>query len=515
MKKTQKSDLWRVLKFVLFSASAGVIQIVTFTLMNEIGGLPYWPSYLTALVLSVLFNFTVNRKFTFKAANNVPLAMLLVAAYYAVFTPLSTLWGDALTKIGWNEYLVLAITMAINLSTEFLYQRFVVYRNSVDTNAEGQRDSFRTVGEYELDENGNLLTWDVNTVGYFVTELVKSLEPVSETATETADSEEKADATANEEKAEKDKTERKSEYPKVSYLGGGSYGKAYLVETERGKRVMKAVKIADIARSEVETLRLLRNAAGEYIPEVYAVHTVAETNPVTVIEEEYMEGKNLVNPRFMLFGKQKRIALARKISEVLAKVREITSDKFGKICGEKFDSWQEYYKKYAENVLSRADKGVEEGLVKKEPVELAKKAFERFDEIFSEPVGKACLVHGDVNIANVTVDPKTLELKAIIDPYGSVFGDPEYELFQLRNMGGDRYFLYETVKNSFVTSKNCDAKCAFYALVNEIDCALLSGTSKGVFFDYMFRTQMKRLETCLADLFFFSNEEKKNQKKSL
>lgn len=507
MRKTQKSDLWRVLKFVLFSASAGVIQIVTFTLMNEIGTLPYWPSYLTALVLSVLFNFTVNRKFTFKAANNVPIAMLLVAAYYAVFTPLSTLWGDALTKIGWNEYLVLALTMAVNLSTEFLYQRFVVYRNSVDTNAEGQRDSFGTVGEYELDENGNLLTWDVSTVGYFVTELAKSLEPKPETATsEISETAQNADGAENSASVETDKAAKKTQkaeknkFPKVSYLGGGSYGKAYLVETEDGKkRVMKAVKIADLARSEVEALRLLRDAAGEYIPEVYAVHGVTDKNPLTVIEEEFISGANLSNPRFALYGKQKRLALARKISEILAKTREITSDKFGRICGEKCDGWQEYYKKYAEGVLARADKGIEEGLVKKEPVELTKKAFERFDEIFAEPVEKARLVHGDINIANIMVDPKTLELKAIIDPYGSVFGDPEYELFQLKNIGGDRYFLYETVKNSFETSKNCDLKCAFYALVNEIDCALLSGTSKGVFFDYMFKTQMKRLETCLRD----------------
>lgn len=86
-------------------------------------------------MLSVLFNFTVNRKFTFKSASNVPVAMLKVAAYYVVFTPLSTWWGDFLAESWhWNEYAVLALTMAINLSTEFLYQKFVVFRNSIDTN---------------------------------------------------------------------------------------------------------------------------------------------------------------------------------------------------------------------------------------------------------------------------------------------------------------------------------------------------------------------------------------------
>ena len=128
-------EIIRTLKFVLFSAGAGIIQTVTFTLLNEFVTDKYWYAYLPALVLSVLFNFTVNRKFTFKSANNVPIAMLKVAAYYVVFTPLSTWWGDIMAEDWlWNEYLVLAVTMAINLSTEFLYQKFVVFRNTIDTN---------------------------------------------------------------------------------------------------------------------------------------------------------------------------------------------------------------------------------------------------------------------------------------------------------------------------------------------------------------------------------------------
>ena len=128
-------EIIRTLKFVLFSAGAGIIQTVTFTLLNEFVTDKYWYAYLPALVLSVLFNFTVNRKFTFKSANNVPIAMLKVAAYYVVFTPLSTWWGDIMAEDWlWNEYLVLAVTMSINLSTEFLYQKFVVFRNSIDTN---------------------------------------------------------------------------------------------------------------------------------------------------------------------------------------------------------------------------------------------------------------------------------------------------------------------------------------------------------------------------------------------
>ena len=129
-----KKELIRTLKYTAFAASAGIIQILTFTLLNELAHLDYWISYLIALVLSVLWNFTLNRKYTFKSASNVPKAMLLVFLYYLVFTPASTLLEHYLTGLGWNEYLVTGINMVINFVTEFLFQRFVVFRGSIDTN---------------------------------------------------------------------------------------------------------------------------------------------------------------------------------------------------------------------------------------------------------------------------------------------------------------------------------------------------------------------------------------------
>jgi len=124
----------RVLKFTLFSASAGLIQFGTFALLNELLHLPYWISYVVALALSVLWNFTLNRKFTFQSAANVPVAMLKVAAYYAVFTPLSGWLENWYTMtLGWNEYVATILNMLLNFVTEFLYQRFFVFADSIDT----------------------------------------------------------------------------------------------------------------------------------------------------------------------------------------------------------------------------------------------------------------------------------------------------------------------------------------------------------------------------------------------
>ena len=140
MPSQRKKELMRSLKFLLFSISAGVIQILSFTLLNELLHLPYWVSYLIALVLSVIWNFTLNRRFTFRSANNVPVAMLKVTAYYAVLTPLSTLLEKYLTEtVGWNEYLVTLINMVLNFVTEYLFDTFVVFRGSIDTNDLAQK----------------------------------------------------------------------------------------------------------------------------------------------------------------------------------------------------------------------------------------------------------------------------------------------------------------------------------------------------------------------------------------
>ena len=134
-----RSELIRTIKFVLFSISAGVIEIGVFTVLYELLHWEYWVAYLIALVLSVVWNFTLNREFTFRSANNVPIAMLKVAAYYAVFTPVTTILGNYLEgTCGWNGMLVTIMNMLLNFVTEYLYDRFVVFVRSIDTHSRAQ-----------------------------------------------------------------------------------------------------------------------------------------------------------------------------------------------------------------------------------------------------------------------------------------------------------------------------------------------------------------------------------------
>ena len=125
MESNKKKELIRTIKFTLFSISAGLIEIGLFELLNAITNWEYWPKYLIALVASVLWNFTLNRELTFKAANNVPIAMFKVFLFYLVFTPVSTIAGNYLVEnLGWNDTVVTLINMVCNFVLEYLYDRF-------------------------------------------------------------------------------------------------------------------------------------------------------------------------------------------------------------------------------------------------------------------------------------------------------------------------------------------------------------------------------------------------------
>ena len=145
---TFRDNVFMTLKYILCTSGAGLIQVVSFTILNEWVHLndylnvssflgerakDYGLAYFIALVLSVLFNFTVNRKFTFQSANNIPRAMAKVFGYYLVFTPASIWWSTALLNRGWNDYAVLIVTMLINFVTEFTFCRFVVFGASINT----------------------------------------------------------------------------------------------------------------------------------------------------------------------------------------------------------------------------------------------------------------------------------------------------------------------------------------------------------------------------------------------
>ena len=135
-----KKELIRKIKFTLFSISAGIIEIVIFTLLEEFTNFSYWACYLPALIASVIWNFTLNREYTFKSTVNIPKAMTLVFLFYLVFTPVSTIVGNYLAEtLGWNDFIVTLINMLANFILEYLYDKFVVFKGSIDTKVKHER----------------------------------------------------------------------------------------------------------------------------------------------------------------------------------------------------------------------------------------------------------------------------------------------------------------------------------------------------------------------------------------
>lgn len=129
-----KKELIRKIKFTLFSLSAGIIEIGLFTILNEFTGMGYWACYLIALITSVIWNFTLNREYTFKSTVNVPKAMLKVLIFYMIFTPVSTIVGNYLVdEININEYLVTGLSMLCNFILEYLYDKYIVFKGTIDT----------------------------------------------------------------------------------------------------------------------------------------------------------------------------------------------------------------------------------------------------------------------------------------------------------------------------------------------------------------------------------------------
>ena len=128
-----KRNLWQMIKFTLFSISAGIIQVVLFTILNELFNFPYWPAYLIALIASIVWNFTFNRRYTFRSDANIPVAMAKLFGFYLVFTPVSTYLGHIADGAGINEYIVLGVTMISNFILEFLFCKVIIYKNKEDT----------------------------------------------------------------------------------------------------------------------------------------------------------------------------------------------------------------------------------------------------------------------------------------------------------------------------------------------------------------------------------------------
>jgi aminoglycoside phosphotransferase (APT) family kinase protein len=268
------------------------------------------------------------------------------------------------------------------------------------------------------------------------------------------------------------KAQTGKEAENLRFIGGGSYGKVFCAGIDGKATALKAYLVPGSQNDEAEQLRILRKNTSVPMPEVLFTF---EDEQVSLLAMSFIEGKNALSPAFLLKSRHKKLNFARQVVEGMSQWHSVTNRKFGPLQSPGYSSWHDYFTSTKRDPwLSGLSALNRKGRFSDSSLELLLKATEIFDKIHTEPE-TAVLTHGDLNIMNIMADPRTFELTGFIDPNGSCFADMEYDLFQLRNMWGDAFGLYETYKSEHNLSEYADFKVAYYAAMNEASMRLKGG----------------------------------------
>lgn len=257
------------------------------------------------------------------------------------------------------------------------------------------------------------------------------------------------------------------------FIGGGSYGRVYKTLISDGEIIaVKGYKLQEMQHEEAQQLKFLYEHTSVKMPEVLFTY---EDDDTAILAMSFVEGQNVLNPLFLIKSKSQKQRFADEVISGMLEWHSVTNDKFGSLSNPVYDSWYEYYKTERQEPWLKALKELSDNeKFSKKKMKLLFEATEIFNNLPQENT-KPVLIHADLNIMNIMADPKTLKLIAFIDPCGSIWADREYDLFQLRNMWGDAYGLYETYKRKCETSEFTDFRVAYYGAMLEASMRLKGG----------------------------------------
>ncbi|MBE6815175.1 MAG: hypothetical protein E7522_06980 [Ruminococcaceae bacterium] len=260
---------------------------------------------------------------------------------------------------------------------------------------------------------------------------------------------------------------------KLKFIGGGSFGRVYkAVLSDERTIAVKAYRVQGSQYEEAGQLKLLSANTSVKMPEVLFTYEDEET---AILAMTFVDGQNVLNPIFLLKSKEQKRKFANDVVAGMLQWHNVTNDRFGSLGNPVYDTWYEYYKKEKQEPWLAALRELSDnGKFSKKKLQLLVEATELFNNLPEENT-KPVLIHSDLNIMNIMADPKTLKLNAFIDPCACMWADREYDLFQLRNMWGDAYGLYETYKEKYKLSEYADFRVAYYGAMNEAHCRLGGG----------------------------------------
>lgn len=260
---------------------------------------------------------------------------------------------------------------------------------------------------------------------------------------------------------------------KIKFVGGGSFGRVYKVILSDGEVIaVKAYRMQGFQYAEAQQLQLLSQNTKVKMPEVIFTY---EDEKTAILAMTFVNGHNVLNPLFLLKSKQQKGAFAEDVINGMLQWHSVTNDKFGSLSEPLYDSWIEFYKKEKQEPwLIGLTELSDNGKFSKKKLQLLTDATELFNKL-PEEKAEPVLIHSDLNIMNIMAELKTCELTAFIDPCACMWADREYDLFQLRNMWGDAFGLYEAYKRKFRLSEYADFRVAYYGAMNEASCRLGGG----------------------------------------
>lgn len=281
----------------------------------------------------------------------------------------------------------------------------------------------------------------------------------------------------------------------LKFIGGGSYGRVYKTVLSSGEIIaVKGYKLQKMQLEESQQLRILSEHTSVRMPEVLFTY---EDEDTAVLAMSFCPGQNVLNPIFLLKSKHQKQKFADDVIAGMLEWHSVTNDKFGSLSNPVYGRWYDYYKEEKQKPwLAALKKLSNNGKFSKKKLQLLLEATQLFNSLPEENTTPV-LIHGDVNIMNIMADTKTLKLTAFIDPCGSIWADREYDLFQLRNMWGDVYGLYETYKRNCKTSEYTDYRVAYYAAMHEAAMRLKGGHIVPLWEDLNFarlKKEMKKLK---------------------
>jgi len=263
----------------------------------------------------------------------------------------------------------------------------------------------------------------------------------------------------------------------IKRIGGGSFGVVFKLkmDSEPCTVIYKFCKKEGMAPSETYALKFFSENTAIRFPKVFFSSSAEESYPEGYCMQ-YIQGKPaFLNFNMLAWPLRKKYEFSYQVTDMLYAMHNNTAEKFGPLENPTYDKWLDYYYPWAKDIYEKAEKICTKANGKKYIFDAMKAAFDRFDEIFSEEVTTPSAIHGDLNLLNIMVGRKG-NITGFIDPLNSMYADREYDLFQLNNLTGPVFGLYELYKQKFEVSEKCDAKTAFYGLWNEVYCLISAGT---------------------------------------